>query len=352
MKNIFPLLVFILTLSFSGHAQQPARQSLTPEQKQQQQERRNQQQALARSGNAAAPNNPYNNVLPALDSFAPGQTYQGQPGGLYPGGTNTPPEPYFSDGMAIARSITPLNKQGKPDSNGVIVWMSVGMSNTTQATRSFLRQMQDFQGLNPKVRLIDGAIGKQDINRISPPDAPYWQQVMEERLASQGITPEQVQLVWFKEAEARATDTTFVAYTNALKVKYGQVMQLLKTKFPNLKIVYLSPRTCACYAQGPLNPEPFAWYTGWAIKLLIAEQIGGNRQLAYKEDGAQVPWLTWGPYLWSNGTQPNAAGISYQREDYGPDGTHPSPAGQQKIGAALVRFFSSDPTAVPWFLAE
>jgi hypothetical protein len=66
----------------------------------------------------------------------------------------------------------------------------------------------------------------------------------------------------------------------------------------------------------------------------------------------KAPWLSWGPYLWANGSTPRAAdGFSYDPSDFAPaDGTHHSPAGSEKIGRLMLRFFKSDTTSRPWFL--
>ena len=42
-------------------------------------------------------------------------SYHGFPGGLYPGGTNFRPVAHESAGVAIARSIVPLDTLGHPD---------------------------------------------------------------------------------------------------------------------------------------------------------------------------------------------------------------------------------------------
>jgi hypothetical protein len=148
------------------------------------------------------------------------------------------------------------------------------------------------------------------------------------------------------------TNTNFGKYTTELKTKYASVMRLLKQKFPNLKLVYLSPRTYGGYAKTRLNPEPFAWYTGWTIKMLIEDQINGDPNLRFRGDDAPVAWLAWGPYLWANGEKTNVHGLFYVEADFAADGTHPSNIGEQKIGKEIQRFFTTDETATPWFIRQ
>ena len=278
------------------------------------------------------------------------KTYRGFQGGLYPDGSNQRPSSHNAAGVAIAQSIKPLNTSAAVDeTNGKIVWLSIGMSNTTQETQEFLSVMQTFANKNPQLTLVDGAQSGQDINAINNPSAAFWANV-NTRLTAAGLSPAQVQIIWFKEAEAQPTDTSFATYPDALKVKYKAVMQMLKSKFPNLKLCYLSDRIYAGYATTNLNPEPFAWYTGWTVKRLIADQIAGDAALNYAGANPNAAWLSWGPYLWAKGTTPRSDGLIWEPSDYMSDGTHPGTTGRQKVAQMLLKFFSNDETTKPWFL--
>ncbi|HCT93572.1 MAG: hypothetical protein A2X19_01800 [Bacteroidetes bacterium GWE2_39_28] len=277
-------------------------------------------------------------------------TYRGFQGGLYPNASNIRPPAHNTAGIAMAKTIKPLNTSGTVDeTNGKIVWLSIGMSNVTMETQMFLSMMQSYPDKNPKLSLVDGAVGGQEINAINSSTSSYWDTV-ESRLAALGLSPAQVQIIWFKEAEARPTDTSFVTYPDGLKDKYKSVMQLLKLKFQNLKLVYLSDRIYAGYANTNLNPEPFAWYAGWTVKRLIESQINGDASLNYAGNNPSSAWLSWGPYLWANGITPRSDGLIWVISDYQSDGTHPSTTGRQKVAQMLLQFFSTDETTKPWFL--
>jgi hypothetical protein len=90
--------------------------------------------------------------------------------------------------------------------------------------------------------------------------------------------------------------------------------------FPNLKIAYLSSRVYAGYASTPLNPEPHAYETAFAVKWVIAGQIAGQPALNYDPAQKTVrrPWLAWGPYLWADGLKGRQDGLVYRREDLDP----------------------------------
>jgi len=216
----------------------------------------------------------------------------------------------------------------------------------------FIPMADTFSQKNPKLVLIDGAQGGQDIVIINNPNATYWT-VINQRLTSAGLTYKQVQVVWFKQAQAQPNDTAFASYPDSLKIKFKTALQIAKNKFPNTKLAYLSSRIYAGYATSTLNPEPYAWYSGWSVKRLIEDQINGDTSLTYSGVNARVPWLAWGPYLWADGTTPRSDGLIWVcPTDYNTDGTHPSDNGRLKVAHLLLRFFSTDSTSTPWFLNQ
>ena len=289
---------------------------------------------------------------PPINDLATG-SWHGSKGGLYPNGSNYKPTAHNLAGLNIASQIVPLDTFGNVDMvNGKIVWLSVGMSNTTMESQVFLPMANSFPQKNPKLILMDGAQGGQDIVIIDNPNANFWS-VINQRLVSAGLSRRQVQAVWFKQAEMSPTDTAFATYPDALKLKYKTAIQLVKSKFPNTKLCYLSSRIYAGYASSALNPEPYSYYSGWSVKRLIEDQINGDTSLAYTGAKTRAPWLAWGPYTWADGTTPRADGLTWIcPTDYNTDGTHPSTAGRQKVAQMLLNFFTADSTATPWFLSQ
>jgi len=54
----------------------------------------------------------------------------------------------------------------------------------------------------------------------------------------------------------------------------AQILRIAKSRYPNLKLVYLSCRTRAYTTNSTdLNPEPFAFETAFADKWVIEDQI-------------------------------------------------------------------------------
>jgi hypothetical protein len=289
--------------------------------------------------------------LVPLTELAPG-TYQSYAGGLYPGGANTPPADHLADGLALAGTITPLDTLGAPSAQGRIVLLSIGMSNATQEYSTFI-PLANGSGLkNPRVQLIDGAQGGQTAAVFADPNANAWS-VIDTRLRNAGAHPAQVQAVWLKEANAGPTQG-FPLAAQVLRDDLRAVVQNARAKFPNLELCYLSSRIYAGYASTPLNPEPYAYESGFAVRWLIEEQIAGSPALNHDPKAGPVlaPWLAWGPYLWADGLVPRADGLTWECADFSTnDGTHPATSGRAKVARMLLDFFVTDPTTEPWFSA-
>lgn len=276
--------------------------------------------------------------------------YQGFEGGLYPNGHNAPPMPHLAAGLRLAKSIVPLDAEGRPSPEGAIVLLSIGMSNTTMEFQAFQKAAAREPGLNPKLAIVDGAQGGQAARITAQPDARFWT-VVATRLKNAGLTTRQVQVAWIKQANPRP-DEGFPGAAKKLQADVVATLHNLHDKFPNLKIAYLSSRIYGGYALTPLNPEPYAYEGGFAMKWVIADQIAGNPELNYDPARGTVraPWIAWGPYLWADGVRGSREGLVWLKADMTErDGTHPSQSGQAKVARLLLEFLKTDPTARPWF---
>ncbi len=281
--------------------------------------------------------------------------YQGYEGGFYPGGKNERPKEHEAAGLKLSKQVQPLNAQGQPDPNGRIVLLSIGMSNTMQSSQGFQRSLGEASGLNPRVQFVNGAVGGMTAAAIQDPNDArtgkrYWDTV-DDRLREARASREQVQAVWIKQANA-GPNQGFPKYAQQLQSDLVKIVQIITERFPNAKLAYLSSRTYGGYATTGLNPEPYAFESAFSVKWLVERQIEGDKSLNFDPARGVVkaPWLSWGPYLWANGSTPRADGFAYESADFTPnDGTHQSPSGQRKVGQLLLKFFESDSTTKPWF---
>ena len=263
-------------------------------------------------------------------------TYKGQQGGLYPGGANTPPKAHQAEGLKRAREIA------RRETSGKVALISIGMSNTTMEFSTFVKAAAD-SAIHPNLAIVDCAQSGRGADVTSKSDAPFWQ-VCLDRLQAAGVEPGQVAVAWVKQAYARPTEP-FPAEPKKMQGYLAATVRNLHDKFPNLRIIYCSSRIYAGYANTDLNPEPHAYEGAFAVKWLIAAQIAGDKELSYD----RAPWLAWGPYLWADGVKPRSDRLTWVRSELGNDGTHPSPAGREKVTKMLLEFFKTDPSARPWF---
>ena len=280
--------------------------------------------------------------------------YKGEDGGLYGGGKNEPPPALAAAAKKELAKIRPLGADGKPADDGKVVLLSVGMSNTTMEYSRFKQLAEADADKSPKLVIVDGAQGGQAAAQwLTGPESRVWQ-TLDERLKTAGVTAQQVQVVWLKQANMRPTEA-YPEHAKKLQSDIAEGLRRLKVKFPNLRIAYLSSRIYAGYATTGLNPEPFAYEGAFAMRALIQAQLKGAADLnwAAERGAVETPLLLWGPYLWADGMQARSDGLTWTRNDLTPrDGTHPSPAGRQKVAELLLKFCKNDPLARGWFLAK
>ncbi len=292
------------------------------------------------------------------------------PGGLYGLGSNQIPPAHLEAGLARAAAIGPLDAAGRPDPEGRVVLLSVGMSNTTQefwaanqrgptASWSFAGQAAVHPLLNRStLAIVDGAMGGQAGPAWISPSSQNYNRVRDEQLAPLGLTEAQVQAIWLKQANIQPTaslpDSNADAY--ALERALADTVRACKIRYPNLKIVFLSSRIYAGYATSKLNPEPYAYESAFSVQGLIAAQADQMDRGAIDPvagdldyDRGAAPWLVWGPYLWADGTTPRQDGLTWLQVDFEGDGTHPSKSGEQKVGTMLLDFLLQSPFSRTWF---
>jgi hypothetical protein len=282
-------------------------------------------------------------------------TYQGFQGGLYPGGSNARPLAHEIGGLAQAGQVVPRAANGAIDmANGKIGFISIGMSNCSIHFNVFMQAAASDSLKSPRVVLANCAQGGQTAANISNPNASYWTNWVPSRLAAAGLSAAQVQAVWFLEADSGPTQG-FPQYAQTLQSEFTTIMGILRSNYPNARMLYTASRIYAGYATTTLNPEPYAYEQGFACKWLIEDQIGGNPALNYDPAVGPVvsPWIAWGPYMWADGLVPRSDGLTWVGPgDFNADGTHPSTQGATKNAGYLLNFMHGDSTAQSWYLAQ
>jgi hypothetical protein len=289
-------------------------------------------------------------------------------GGLYPGGSAIRPPSLELEAVNRAQQVQPLDANGNVDSvNGKIIMISVGMSNSAMAFEdpganvpwtAFVPRANGDPAKNPQLIIINGAQGTQAADAWEDPNALPWQ-VVKDRISSYsgprqdlGLTPEQVQVVWVKQA-LRHTGP-FPDYAEELQGYLEAIATNLHYHFPNVKLAYFTSRTYAyiMYRKG----EPDTYEGGLSVRWMIEKQMNGDPALNYKpEQGpVQAPLLLWGPYFWTDGLTPRSDGLIWTCGEGGDmwNGIHPEANGAQKNADQIYAFFKTDPTTTPWYLRQ
>jgi hypothetical protein len=345
--------------------------------------------------------------VPALTDFPTGYLYLSIYPGLLYDGSNQPPSGHDADGRAFAAAIVPRDATGQACAGTGpgcrIVFLSIGFSNNTiefcggqgingdyespSATQcplptgtppwiqveSFIAQsLADPAVDHASVLSVDGAMGGQTYDDWDPTisGSAQYDRVLNQILLPSGLGAGQVQAIWIKDAEARPTVSLAAgspgnpADAIIAERHLGNILRGLRTFYPNVQQVFVSPRIYGGYANtvappNLLNPEPYAFEIGFSIKWLVASQIaqvaGGPfdpeaGDLDYR--AGTIPWVDWGPYLWANGTTPRSDGLVWNNTDFrgGNECTHPSVYAEEKVAGMLLEFMKTSPYT-PWFLA-
>lgn len=273
--------------------------------------------------------------------------YQGQSGGLYPGGVNQPPAAHAAAALAQAAAVVPRDASGNPSANGIIGMVCLGMSNSSQEFEDFERALDARSGRNAQLVIANTCAGGQAAESMDQASDLYWTTLAPQRLAAAGIDPRQVQVGWMKQAFMQAPTTTFPTHAQALRDTLRLVVQVARTTYPNLRLLYVSSRIYGGFVQVVPGSEPFTFENGFGIKWLIEQQINADPTLNYDPVNGTVlaPLLLWGPYLWANGSTPNNQGTSWLLADYEADHLHPSASGEAKVGALMTTFFDAEASA-------
>ncbi|MBZ5680343.1 MAG: Ig-like domain-containing protein [Acidobacteriia bacterium] len=351
--------------------------------------------------------------IPLMDMTS-SQNYLGFPGGLYENNSKTPPPDHDAAGKAAAKAIQPLDQNGNPSPKGAVVFLGIGMSNATIEFSAFVTAAAtDSKINNTTLAIEDGAHGAVTAcpwtvaqgpastvcGATGVPAENQYDRVRDTVLATAVgapsapsgcgttsnpcLTEAQVQIIWMKNANPDPGLNNFSALSSSTicanelpkpkteacyyELQMGKIVRAARSRYPNLKQIFLSTRIYAGYAPKPLNPEPYAYEYGFSGKWLVQAQINQIRNgtvdpVAGDMDytTGMAAWTAWGPYLWANGINPRSDGLIWcdgqtgapcnGEVDFQPDGTHPnSTSGAQKVVNQLMTFFKTSAYTPSWF---
>ena len=228
-------------------------------------------------------------------------------GGLYGGGSNTPPAAHIAAGLAAAAQV--------PASGAVFT--SLGMSLTKNIFDSWRSTA------STDVIMVNGACGGCVVSAWTSLTRVGWQNAFQQ-LALAGLTGDDVDVVWMS-----VTKQQNVAATQA---DLERIFAAINQAYPNVRQVFVSNRTYGGYRTTG-SAEPMAWQDGVAVKQFVLNHLGETD-----------PWVGWAGDLWANGETPRSDGLQWFRADFKDDGLHYSPIiGTPKVGALARDQFEASP---------
>jgi hypothetical protein len=290
-------------------------------------------------------------------------------GGLYENGTNTVPSDHNAAGLTATGRIQPLDGDGNPSPGGKIVLLSIGMCSPAYewcgvaggckvgVGNSFMVKAAADSSVNhSSLVIVNGAESGQTADAWTSPTDPNYDMVAG-RLTAASVTENQVQAIWLKEAHRYPTvslpSTSADAYT--LETDLGSILRAVKVRYPHIQAVFLSSRIYAGYATSNLNPEPYAYESGFSVKWLIQAQVNQMRTGNIDPTAGDLnyntvaPWISWAAYPWASGTTPRSDGLIWVPSDFQSDGTHPASSAIDKVATMLMSFFKTSAYTQPWF---
>ena len=278
-------------------------------------------------------------------------TFMGSEGGLYPNGQNIPSGTYADDLFSISQSIIPIDSFGNSSKNGRIVFISLGGSTCGHNMRQLKTQTDKNPLCNSKLKLLNccNGYGDASLNSIMNPNDPYWNHVTQV-INGSGASYRSVQIVYL-ETDDSTKYINWPGRPNLVKSELETAANVLKTKFVNLKVLYVLGRTRTFGNQALFNREPSPYYFGWACKWTIEDQINGASNLAYKGSNPVAPIITWGFYQWADSLPRQTDGF-YWRQSETRDGLHANPVGQDTLATRFQNFLFADKNASLWYAAH
>lgn len=278
--------------------------------------------------------------------------FRGYQGGLYPGGSNTLSGNYLQDLTQISDAIQPLDSNGQFSKGGYVVFIGVGASNPRTEFQAFQKMTDTFRNINKRLKTVNTCIGGQGVQKMNQANDNYWKQA-DKMMDSMGLSNLQVQIAWLETENTASADSSFPGGPRSLVSDVRVLLQMMKVKYPNLKVCYLSARTYAGWVSGGTGrglEYPRDYYNGWAMKWVIDSAIYRANGFEYLGSTPEIPMPVYSTYNWTNGEQLRLDGFSVDCDtDFGGDGLHLSIAGENKIGEQLFRFFNTDINTTKWF---
>lgn len=246
--------------------------------------------------------------------------------------TRTPAQ--LAAGLEAASRITPRALNGNPAENGKVVFLSVGMSNTSNVWNGFRSAMNQAGTAPSTLKWVDATKGGAGAPQWADPTCDCWTD-LDAKLVKQNVSAKQVQAIFLMLVTPHPWQSPSV---NA--ARYAQdvesILNQLEAQFPNLQIVYLAGNYYGGYdTNQDKTPEPHGYWE--------------NRELQGIQDSHAGVWVSAATsMLWTDGATPRWDGLTLLCSDTTDGGVHLNATGKAKMGGWLYDSLMSDPTTLGW----
>ena len=267
-------------------------------------------------------------------------TYNGEQSGLYPWGNEMISNAYESKYQSVSENIHPASFSGLRTSKPKVVILTIGGSTPAIMFEGFIHAQQNDPGFGNDLLFINGGMNAMDFSDLLNPNTNYWDN-MESLLYDQSATPEDVQVMFCIEDNLRSLDTSFTR-TSLLKNDYAELLNIIRTHYPNCKLFLVGDRGYSGYTDDPHHDEPIGYLNGWGVKLFVADYINGLLP--------EYPVVNWLDYYWADGENPRWDGLTYSQSDFaGPAYVHLHQEKADEIAETTNEKLKADPAASNWY---
>lgn len=180
------------------------------------------------------------------------------------------------------------------------VFLGLGASSSKKEFNYLERLYPNLENRNENLILVNGNRGATTLEDMVGDPANYFDKYVGGILSSQGLQPKDVTYIWLKSASLdnninTLTQSQYVDYEVGL---FNQVLDIINSKYPNVKAIYLSGRHDGYVNQ---HVAPRAYYNYLAVQEICDN---GRAILAHPFYEQQ-----WGENYTSDGVHPNEEGL-------------------------------------------
>lgn len=193
-------------------------------------------------------------------------TYQEQQGGLYPGGSNNPPQGYVS--LEVQSAYDAL------ENDSHIVMLCLGMSNMRHACDAFIAKLDT--AVSPSVKVVNGAqSGRAQQAWDGSPNDDVWANATK-KLVQNGETAESVDIALYFNTWSYPNEPEFITHAEMVRSSLEATMENIAVVYPNTRLIYVTSREYAGYVETNLAPDPWSYWDGFSFKWLVENRINGE----------------------------------------------------------------------------